>query len=119
MAAPWNAAIAFDNLADRGIITASSSAILTPPSILQNPHIARKWRGASGESEYLTADLLADVVLDTVAVIGLSLTDQKPRRTDLCRSRRRLSHRDADLPGDLGIAALRRRRADRPGQRHA
>ena len=74
MANPWNAAIAYDNRADRASITASSSAILLPVSRLQDPHIARKWRSNGSASEFLTIDLGASVPVDTVALIGLNLT---------------------------------------------
>jgi len=74
MPKPWNAAIAYANLADGGIIRASSASQLTPPSRLQNPHVARKWRGDNNPSEYLTVDVGDVRDVDTVAVMGLTLT---------------------------------------------
>lgn len=74
MANPWNAAIAYDNLADRGIVTTSSAVPLAPASRLQNPHVARKWRGNGNALEFVTIDLGASVLIDTVALMGLSLT---------------------------------------------
>lgn len=70
---PWNAAIAYANLADGGTVRASSAGQLTPPSRLQNPHVARKWRGDNNPSEYLTVDLGDVHDVDTVAVMGLTL----------------------------------------------
>lgn len=69
----WNAAILYDNLIDAASITASSFAITTPPTRLQNPHIARVWRGIEGDSEYLIVDHGALVEIDTGAVIGTNL----------------------------------------------
>jgi hypothetical protein len=67
------AAIAFRNLSDVGSIQASSSLILTPPdATLKNPHIARKWRGKSGSTEYLLTSYL--VGIDTVMLRGVNLT---------------------------------------------
>lgn len=68
-----NAAIAYLNLADEGIITASSSTSLSPPSILQNPHVVRKWR-AVGNNEALVVDLGSQHSIDTVALMGVNLT---------------------------------------------
>ena len=67
-------AIAFQNWSDAGTILASSSLVLTPPSILQDPHVARKWRGRLGASEYLTIDLGSVQQIDTVMLAGLNLT---------------------------------------------
>ena len=76
MATGQPTAIAFRNLAADGSATilASSSLVLTPPSILQDPLIARKWRGRLGESEYLTIDLGSAQEIDTVLLRGLNLT---------------------------------------------
>lgn len=73
MADQSNAAIAFRNLSDAGTIYASSALVLTPPSTLQNPHIARKWRGKNGAAEYLATSLL--VGFDTVLLRGVNLTE--------------------------------------------
>ncbi|MBP1179962.1 hypothetical protein [Methylobacterium sp. PvR107] len=74
MTRPWNAAIAYANLADGGIVRASSASQLAPPARLQNPHVARKWRGDNNPSEYLTVDLGDVHDVDTVAIMGLTLT---------------------------------------------
>jgi len=68
------AAIAYLNRSDDGAIRASSAAALMPPEKLQNPHVARKWRGLLGSSEYLTIDLETPQSIDTVALMGLNLT---------------------------------------------
>lgn len=69
-----NAAMVYPNLADAGTLTASSSAALMSPLRLQNPHVARKWRGLNPFSEWLVLDLGAARSLDTVAIIGINLT---------------------------------------------
>ena len=74
MATGQPTAIAFRNWSDAGTILASSSLVLTPPSVLQDPHVARKWRGRLGESEYLTIDLGSVQQIDTVMLCGLNLT---------------------------------------------
>jgi hypothetical protein len=67
-----NAAIAFENLADAGDMLASSSIVLAPPATLQSPHVARKWRGKNGDTEYILTSLLEG--FDTIWLGGLSLT---------------------------------------------
>lgn len=74
MASAWNAAILATNLADAGTITCSSAALLTPASRLQNPHIARKWRGISGDTESVVVDLGSVQSIDTVMLRGINLT---------------------------------------------
>lgn len=73
MVKPSNAAIAYDNLSDRGAVTASSSSAQTPASRLQNPHVARKWRSLAGGSQYITIDLGTDSEIDSIAIMGISL----------------------------------------------
>lgn len=68
------ARIGWNNLADAGAISASSFVMLTPPTILQNPHVARKWRGVAGAAEYLIIDLGSVVSIDCVALMGVNLT---------------------------------------------
>jgi hypothetical protein len=74
MAISPNATFVYPNLADGGTITASSSAALMSPRRLQNPHVARKWRGVSGGSEWVCVDLGAALSIDTVALVGINLT---------------------------------------------
>lgn len=68
------ARVGWRNLADSGAISASSFVPLTPPTILQNPHVARKWRGANGASEHVTVDLVSPAAIDCVALMGVSLS---------------------------------------------
>ncbi|MBA4219926.1 MAG: hypothetical protein C0458_04265 [Methylobacterium sp.] len=68
------ARVGWRNLADAGAISASSFAQLTPPTLLQNPHVARKWRGVAGAAEHVTVDLGAVCDLDCVALMGVSLS---------------------------------------------
>ena len=74
MSNPWNASLLIDNLADRATLSASSSAPLTPPSILQNPHIARKTRFGAVTGQHVVADFGSPVALDTAAMFGLNLS---------------------------------------------
>jgi hypothetical protein len=67
-----NAIIAYVNLADAGSVTASSQALLLPVSNLKVPHIARKWRGGNGTSDYFICDLGSSQSVDTLAVLGLT-----------------------------------------------
>lgn len=73
MALTHNACIAYRNLADLGTVTASSSTALTPAALLQNAHVARHWRSRSA-TEFVLVDLGAVQPVDTVALMGLSLT---------------------------------------------
>lgn len=73
MADASTAAIAFRNLSDAGTILASSSLTLTPPATLKDPHIARKWRGKNGDTEYIATSALAG--FDTVLLRGVNLTE--------------------------------------------
>lgn len=74
MTNPWNAALLIDNLGDQATLSASSSAPLTPPSLLQNPHVARKMRFGAPTGQHVVADLGAPVLVDTVAMFGLNLS---------------------------------------------
>src|SRR5215218_3992701 len=68
-------ALAFINRANDATITASSSAPLMPPRrLIADPHVARKWRGSAGSTEYLTIDLQALYAISAVALFGLNLT---------------------------------------------
>lgn len=69
-----NAIIAYSNLADASTVvySASSSTLLLPISNLLVPHIARKWRGSSGSTDYFLADFGSAVMMDTVAVMGIT-----------------------------------------------
>ncbi|KUL94330.1 hypothetical protein DK26_15065 [Bosea sp. WAO] len=69
------ARIGWRNLADASAISASSFAQLTPPTMLQNPHVARKWRGTAGAAEHVTVDLGAVVTIDCVALMGVNLSE--------------------------------------------
>lgn len=73
MALASNARIGWQNLADLGAVTASSFSQLTPPALLQNPHVARKWRTEATSSASVTIDLLAQRSVDCVALMGLNL----------------------------------------------
>ncbi|KTR07479.1 hypothetical protein NS365_04115 [Aureimonas ureilytica] len=71
----FRACIAYDNRADAAttILRASSSAPFLPPSLLRDPHIARKWRGL-GQAASLFLDFQSPTPIDTVALVGCSMT---------------------------------------------
>jgi hypothetical protein len=66
-----NSALAWENFSDAGTITASGSLVLTPPSLLQNIHVAKKWRH-NATTTFVVADLGALKLIDTVMLAGLS-----------------------------------------------
>jgi hypothetical protein len=69
-----NAFIAYTNLADLAVQTASSSALLLPVSNIIVPHIARKWRGNDGATDTVFLDYGSSITMDTIAVIGITGT---------------------------------------------
>lgn len=73
-----NAALLYQNLADAATISVSSQLVTAAGSLVQNVHVARKWRSESA-GDWLLADLGALVSLDTVAVIGLTATGYRVR----------------------------------------
>jgi hypothetical protein len=74
-----NAAIAYVNLADTATITTSSQEILLPALNVQNPHIARKWRGQGSGTDFLVFDLGSSVPLNTLATFGITGTSIRYR----------------------------------------
>jgi hypothetical protein len=89
------AAFVYRNLADAGLVAASSSAGMMGAAKLQDPHIAKKWRGSSNSAEFVTVDLGSSQRIDTVALIGLNLT-----RSAVCRVRAS----NTDVAGTSGDA---------------
>lgn len=69
-----NCSVAYINLADAGTISSSSQKLLAPASLLQDPHVSRRWRGNNGDSDYFIVDLLALKSIDTFGVFGLTLS---------------------------------------------
>lgn len=67
--------ILYLNLADAGTMSASSWIAAAPPIILQNQHVARRWRGRLGDTEWVLVDLLASQSIDTVALVGMTWLD--------------------------------------------
>lgn len=68
-----NACIAYTNLVDTApLITATSSNLLLPVSNITNPHIARKWRGATAGADSIVIDLGSAQTFDTIAVFGIT-----------------------------------------------
>ncbi|HEV7337011.1 MAG TPA: discoidin domain-containing protein [Bosea sp. (in: a-proteobacteria)] len=102
-----NARIGWQNRADEAGISASSFVIDTPPAILQNPHVARKWRGVAGEAEYLTFDLGAQRSIDCVALMGLNLTEAGLTRIRASTGDSSGQHGDAHDSDPAGASAGR------------
>lgn len=69
-----NAFIAYTNLADSAVQTASSAALLLPVSNIKVPHVARKWRGNDGATDTVFLDYGSAVTIDTIAVVGITGT---------------------------------------------
>lgn len=74
-----NIAMAWDNLADAGTMTASDWITFAPPSRLQNKHVARRWR-ANATTAYIVCDLGGSESIDTIALMGLSGTSSPTLR---------------------------------------
>ncbi|MDX3973307.1 hypothetical protein [Shinella sp.] len=72
------AAVVFDNLADEGMISASSSEILARPDRVQNEHVARRWRSLSAV-DALVVDLGGLVTIDTASILGLTAVTARCR----------------------------------------
>lgn len=70
MALTFPAALCFQNAADTATITASTSLTQTPPSLLQDQHIGRKWR-AQTDTAALTIALAASTTIDTIGLFGV------------------------------------------------
>lgn len=76
MTATFNAAAAYVNLLDAAatVVTATSAQILTPPSLLLDPHVSRHWRGSGGISDDIIIDLGSMQSVDTIYGMGSKLT---------------------------------------------
>jgi hypothetical protein len=72
------ARIAYDNLADDAVVSASSQELLLPATNIQNPHVARKWRSVFN-SDYVVFNFEALVSIDTVALMGLTAATYRIR----------------------------------------
>jgi hypothetical protein len=66
-------AFAYLNYADTATVTATSVAGNMSARRVQDPHVAEKWRGVSG-GEALTFDLGGVFEIDTIALMGVTLT---------------------------------------------
>ncbi|MGE0290343.1 MAG: hypothetical protein AB7I42_24835 [Bradyrhizobium sp.] len=72
------AAVLHDNLADDAAVLAGTQVVTTPATMVQNEHVARKWRSRLS-SDYLLFDFGASTAIDTVAAIGLTATTCRVR----------------------------------------
>jgi len=82
-----NLALVLDNLADAGTVTASAELSGSPASnLISSPHVwDDQWR-ATGDTATITCDLGSDMPADTVAAMGLSLSDQGAIRVRVSRT---------------------------------
>ena len=70
-----NAIFLFDNQADSGIITASSTASgTTPASNVQNPQRSAVWRSGAGTTSHLNCSLTSIYGITHIAVVDVNLT---------------------------------------------
>lgn len=89
-----NACIAYDNLFDSAMVTASSQQLLAPATNLQVAHIAKRWRSEEANTASVVADFLSSVSIDTLGVFGLTVSS-------IGTTRLRLSTADSSgLAGD-------------------
>ena len=98
------AAIIYANLSDSGTVTASSWIAAAPPSMVQNHHVSRRWKGQAGNAEWLLLDLGALTSIDTVAVFGIQgiFGDTQSNLSALALTRVRIS--TVDATGNAGNA---------------
>lgn len=75
-----NAIIGYTNLVDTALeVRASSSELLLPVSNLLVPHVARKWRGLAGNSDYVVIDFGAPTYIGLIGVFGITGTQARIR----------------------------------------
>lgn len=68
------ATIAYQNLADAGMVSATSEQITLPATNVQTADIARRWRSVEAGAAALILDLGSSKALDTVAVMGTTMS---------------------------------------------
>lgn len=69
-----NAAIAFQNLADAGTVTASSEVAAMPVTRLQGEHVSQRWR-STADVAWVVCDLLSEQSFDTIALMGMTASE--------------------------------------------
>lgn len=94
------------NLADSGTVDASSWIAASPPALLQDQHISRRWKGRSGDTEFIILDLGALSVIDTIGLFGCARTrladDIQETMDETATTRVRVSSVDSTgVAGDL------------------
>ncbi len=73
--------LAWQNLADAAILTASSELATLPGSNVQQKNVARKWQTAAGvKSATLIFDLLSSLSCSALGVLGTNLTSSSTLR---------------------------------------
>lgn len=70
-----NAAILYRNLADLATLTEANEALAMPVSLLQNPHVQKRYRGLDDQVS-IYVDLLAISDINTVALLGTTVGDE-------------------------------------------
>lgn len=68
-----SSALLYNNVADDGLITASSWIAASPPATLKNPHVMRRWKGTQGASEYILCTWDVAQSIDTIALFGAAV----------------------------------------------
>lgn len=98
-----NLALAYINLSDSAdSIIASSSLTQAPPSRLQDPHVARKWRNEGEATAYLIIDLGGEFSIDTIALLGVSGLFGSTERNLSSAAVTRVRVSSADTSGQAG-----------------
>src|SRR5262245_30302252 len=77
------AAIIHTNKADDATLSASSFIAAAPPSMLQNHHVSRRWKGRLGDTEWLLADLGSLQSIDTIALSGCQYIDADDNQVNM------------------------------------
>jgi hypothetical protein len=69
-----NAAIAYINLADSGLILGSNQIVTMPASNVQNVHVQKRWRSATNAG-FFVVDLLSPQSIDTIGLFGTTMSN--------------------------------------------
>lgn len=97
-----SSAILYQNLADDGVVSASSWIAAAPPSVLQNTHVTRRWKGSNGAAEYILVTWSSAQSIDTIALFGCAVVDASVERVMSAAASSRIRVSSVDLTGLAG-----------------
>lgn len=95
-------AILYQNLADDGTVAASSWIAAAPPSVLQNAHVTRRWKGNNGAAEYISVTWPTAQSIDTIALFGCAVVDVGVERVMSAAASSRIRVSSVDVTGLAG-----------------